>query len=109
MRRLPAFVLAAFAATAPTALHAQEAGDPLLGRRLARSECAACHAVEPGEARSPNGFAPTFMAVATTSGISAMALYAFLQTPHADMPDLVLKPDEIRNVVAYILSLQQSR
>lgn len=109
MRRLRVFVLAALAAAAPMALLAQEAGDPLLGRRLARGECAACHAVEPGEAPSPNLFAPTFTAVATTSGISAMALYAFLQTPHADMPDFVLKPDETRDVVAYILSLQKGR
>ena len=35
------------------------------------------------------------------------ALYAFLQTSHRNMPNIRLEPDEVRNVVAYILSLKR--
>jgi hypothetical protein len=37
------------------------------------------------------------------------ALYVFLRTPHRAMPDLILKADEIRDVVSYILTLKDSR
>jgi len=35
------------------------------------------------------------------------ALYAFLRTSHRNMPNIRLDPAEIRNVVAYILSLKR--
>ena len=38
-----------------------------------------------------------------------MALYAFLRTSHRTMPNLILKSDDITNVVAYLLSLEDSR
>jgi mono/diheme cytochrome c family protein len=37
---------------------------------------------------------------------TVLSLRAFLQTPHARMPDLHLTRDEIDNIAAYILSLR---
>jgi hypothetical protein len=36
-----------------------------------------------------------------------MALQAFLQTPHSQMPDLHMSGEEIDNITAYILSLRR--
>jgi hypothetical protein len=50
--------------------------------------------------------APNFADVADTPGMTAMALFAWVSTSHPTMPDIVLPPEDLRNVVAYILSLQ---
>lgn len=85
---------------------AQQIGDPQKGQAYARVACAECHSVESVQARSPNANAPAFAAVATTSGMTELALRTWLQTPHPTMPNLLLKPDERDNVIAYILSLK---
>lgn len=99
-------VAAAVLSAAPASLSAQETGDARQGLRFAREACAACHAVERRQPSSPNPQAPPFEAIANTRGMTGMALYAFLQTSHPTMPNLILEADEIANVVAYILSLK---
>jgi mono/diheme cytochrome c family protein len=93
----------------PVSLGAQEVGDPQEGSAFARQVCASCHAVEHGQALSPNPKAPTFDRIAGTPGMTQTALYVFLRTPHRAMPDLILDAHEIRNVVSYILSLKDHR
>jgi hypothetical protein len=39
--------------------------------------------------------------------MTATALHVFLTTWHPKMPNLILKPEEMRDVIAYILSLRQ--
>jgi len=75
------------------------------GRVLAQRECAACHGVTPGAPSRAAG-APNFTAVAITPGMSPLALRVALQTPHPSMPNLVLSPDELRDIAAYIMSLR---
>jgi hypothetical protein len=41
--------------------------------------------------------------------MTAMALRVALQTSHAMMPNIMLEPDELRDVIAYIVSLQSRR
>lgn len=106
MGRLCGLVVGGVLAAVPASLGAQETGDPQKGLTFAREVCAACHAVERWQPYSPNPQAPRFDAIANTRGMSGMALYAFLQTSHATMPNLILEPDEIANVVSYILSLK---
>ena len=77
------------------------------GHALARAWCASCHAVEPGELAGPVGDIPSFTAVARLPSTTVTALHAFLTTPHGDMPDIKLSPDEIGAVVNYILSLKR--
>ncbi|MBK1657543.1 hypothetical protein CKO45_04780 [Paracraurococcus ruber] len=76
------------------------------GRAVAENWCANCHLVGP-QARGPAGdAAPPFAAIAAMPGTTAMALRAFLQTPHDRMPDYRLSQAELDGVVAYILGLQ---
>lgn len=85
---------------------AQESGDARAGRAFARGTCATCHAVQKGETNSVNAEAPPFEAVAAVPGISAIALRAVLTSPHHRMPNIVLAPADMADVVAYILSLK---
>jgi mono/diheme cytochrome c family protein len=91
---------------APSQMWAQEIGEPAKGLLLAQQVCAECHAIDKRQASSPNAAAPRFEAIANVSGMSPLALTVVLQTPHRSMPNLILDPDELRNIVAYILSLK---
>lgn len=106
MRTAFAIVLLSVALTQPLA--AQATGEPDRGLRVARELCATCHAVAKGDARSPRTDAPNFSAIAAVPGMTGMALNAALQTAHRErtMPHLMLPPEDLADVVAYILSLK---
>lgn len=106
MRQIPAAAFLAIAIALPTAADALEAGNKSKGLDLALRVCANCHAVAAGETVSPVSVAPSFEDVADTPGMTGMALSALLRTPHRTMPDLILSPNEISDVTAHILSLQ---
>lgn len=89
-----------------TAALAQTAGDPAAGRRLAEAQCSACHAIGPGRSGPEIGNAPAFADVARKPSTTALALQVFLRTPHAQMPNIVLTPAQLDDVVAHILSLR---
>ena len=74
--------------------------------RHARRVCAECHAVLPSETTSPNAKAPTFKAVANTPGMTATALTAWFRTSHPTMPNLIIDPDDMDDLIAYILTLR---
>ena len=88
-------------------LQAQELSEWQRGRLLARQVCAECHAVGRNQFRSRNALAPSFTAIATTPGMTAMALNAFLHTSHQAMPNLILSDDQMKGITAYILSLKR--
>jgi len=85
---------------------AQEIGQASRGLALAQRLCAECHAVQKEYARSPNANAPRFQAIASTPGMTAIALSAALNTSHHSMPNILLGPDEQSDIIAYILSLK---
>ena len=87
-------------------LSAQEIGDIPNGRNIATTVCAACHMVGKGEFLSPADGAPAFARIAATPGMTSIALSAALLTSHRQMPNIILQPDERRDVIAYILSLK---
>jgi cytochrome c len=89
-----------------TAGHAQDDGDVRRGQALAQRVCAQCHAVRKSQIDSPNPDAPTFPVIAQVPGMTALALTVALQNSHNLMPDLVIEPQERRDVIAYILSLR---
>ena len=76
------------------------------GAAYAKKVCAACHAVLPQEQASPLPQATTFQSVADTPGMTELALTVWLQSSHPTMPNIILAPDDMRNVVAYIRSLE---
>jgi mono/diheme cytochrome c family protein len=103
MPRAGIVIAATFLAAMPT--HAQELGDPQLGHEFAGEVCAICHGIEAGETVSPLDDAPTFERIATEPGMTGTALAVLLRTPHVSMPDLILAPGDMENVIAYILTL----
>jgi mono/diheme cytochrome c family protein len=84
---------------------AQDRGDVKRGSQLALGTCAVCHSVGKG-GRSTNPSAPPFRTIAETEGMSEMALSVALQTPHHEMPNIMLDPQERADVIAYIMSLR---
>ncbi len=86
---------------------AQDDGDVAAGRHLADTWCSSCHVVDPTLQRGTDNGAPAFTAIAGVTSTTPLALRAFLQTPHAQMPDLHLSRDEIDDLTAYILSLRR--
>jgi mono/diheme cytochrome c family protein len=90
----------------PATSAAQELGSAGLGQAYAERVCAECHDVEAGGEISPNPDAPSFQSVADTPGMSPRALTVWMQTSHPTMPDLILKPDDMDNVIAYIMGLR---
>jgi mono/diheme cytochrome c family protein len=99
-------LLMAFALSLATgAALAQPFGDPAAGRRLAETHCSSCHAIGPGGSGRIVPGVPAFADVAAMASTTQLALQAFLRQPHPPMPDIVLKPGEMDDVIAYILSL----
>jgi mono/diheme cytochrome c family protein len=78
------------------------------GQTLSERWCSQCHAVKPNQA-SANPAAPKFADLAAESSITEYSLRAFLRTPHETMPNITLKPDDMDDIVSYILSLKSRR
>lgn len=99
--------MAAILALSAVSAHAQD-GNIAAGHAFAREACNACHMLE-AKQKKPRRIVigPAFRDIANTRGITATALRVFLTTSHPTMPNLILTPDEITDVIAYILSLRR--
>jgi mono/diheme cytochrome c family protein len=78
--------------------------DARSGQIIAERWCSACHLVGPDQALATDGVA-TFAEVARREDVTVAGLRAFLASPHPAMPDMALTRNEIRDLVAYIESL----
>ena len=105
---IPAFLLVTSMIVSATA-HAAQIGSAEQGSAIARERCAECHLTIKENGRSPNEKAPTFARIANIPGMTAAALRAALNTSHSTMPNLVIKDDDADSIIAYILSLRDSR
>jgi mono/diheme cytochrome c family protein len=81
-------------------------GDPQAGAELASRLCAGCHDIGPGRSLMRISVAPAFQAIADRPITTSIGLRVFLWTPHADMPDIMLTPEQVDGLASYILSLQ---
>lgn len=104
MHRLIILALATFAATPAT--QAQTVGDAAAGREIARIWCVNCHVIDNSQSQVRDGV-PSFPAIARMPSTTALSLQAFLQTPHARMPNFQLTRTQIDDAAAYILSLRR--
>jgi mono/diheme cytochrome c family protein len=96
---------AAFVLTSATAVvAAEQEGDPQAGFEYAHPYCATCHGIS--EEKSPLPQAPRFRHVADTTGMTATALQVWMQTSHPTMPNIIVEPKDMRDIIAYILSLK---
>jgi hypothetical protein len=69
---------------------------------LAEQRCSQCHGVKRGE-KSPDAAVPSFSDVADEPSLTEYTLRVFLKTPHPTMPNLIIKPDEMDDIVSYIV------
>ena len=84
-------------------------GNPGRGLALAQEVCGSCHAIRPEQPSSPEPHAPPFAKIAKVPGMTAAALTVVLRTSHRQMPNLLLSPEDQRNVIAYILTLSSAK
>lgn len=80
--------------------------DPSVGRHLAQTTCAACHQI--GSAESPQTakpVAPSFQDISRMPSTNELAIKVFLRSSHPTMPNIILSPEEIDSVAAYIVGL----
>jgi mono/diheme cytochrome c family protein len=87
-------------------LHAQST-DRVEGWRVAATLCSSCHVIGPSSPGPSSDAVPSFAAVARRPSTTAMSLRVFLQTPHANMPDIQLSRAEMDAIVAYIVGLDR--
>ncbi len=78
------------------------------GRELSKRFCINCHVVVPGAGISSTQSAPSFQAIAKHPEQSMERLAGTIIIPHPDMPAVSLTRYEIRDIVAYIMSLKPS-
>jgi mono/diheme cytochrome c family protein len=91
----------------PAAARAQEQGEAKQGLIYAKRVCAECHRVVPEGGLSPNPLAKSFKIIANRSGMSAMAIGVWMQSNHENMPHIVPAPEELNDVITYIVSLKE--
>ncbi len=93
---------------------AEEPAAVAAGRDVALKICANCHLVAEGQPKAPilEPPAPSFRAIARRADATDASLRTFLSEPHGTsrqksaMPPFLLAPAQIREVVAYLLSLR---
>jgi len=90
-------------------------GDIAAGRDLALLACTGCHVVAPNQPFKPlyagPPFPPDFKDVANRPNVTASSLQQHLDTlpsvpENSHMPNLLLSSEEVRDVVAFIVSLR---
>jgi mono/diheme cytochrome c family protein len=83
-----------------------QAVDPSVGRHLAETTCNACH--QNGSAAAPQSakpVAPSFLDISRMPSTNELAIKVFLRSSHPTMPNIILSPEEIDSVAAYIVGL----
>lgn len=96
-----AFLLAA---SASLMAEPQEMGDPQEGFEYAKEVCANCHAIL-SNGTSPVREAPTFDEIAKQSQRSAATIIERIEATHPSMPNIPMERDELNDLAAYILGL----
>jgi mono/diheme cytochrome c family protein len=81
------------------------APDAPKGHELAARLCSVCHAVTPGSA-SGRPDVPSFAVIAKLPNLTPERLVGAIILPHPPMPGVPLTTAEIRDIVAYIMSLR---
>jgi mono/diheme cytochrome c family protein len=84
---------------------ASSSADLVAGQLLAQKWCVQCHGIR-ADRLGPNLSAPTFPELAAQPSITEYSLRALLRAPHETMPQITFTPDEMEDIVGYILSLK---
>ncbi len=104
--RRAAMITVIVLAALPFRVAAQETGDPVEGRHLAGMFCSNCHVIAPTKQTVGSNHVPTFSAVANRPSTTPDTLRKSLLRPHPQISNMQATPEELRNLIAYILSLR---
>ncbi|MBY0509375.1 MAG: c-type cytochrome, partial [Rhodospirillaceae bacterium] len=103
--RLAGLLNAALAAQPASRVTSPVAGNVARGRAIAEAKCVVCHIIGGGVGEGPAyTTAPDFATVANTRNMSPIVLRSFLTGPHPTMPRLSLNEEQVRDIIAYIMS-----
>ena len=81
-------------------------GAAMRGRAYATQMCGSCHGVNAGDQTSPAEKATTFAKIAATPGMTGTAITAWMHSDHPTMPMLIVRPEHLDAIIAYIVSLK---
>ena len=81
-------------------------GDPHAGAKFAQRVCATCHIVGGDWPANPRSPVPAFEEIAREPSVTPLGLRVFLNSPHRNMPNLILSEKEADDVIAYIMGLR---
>jgi mono/diheme cytochrome c family protein len=106
-----AAALAATPAPAGPMARPTTASDVAAGRDRALLICAVCHVVAPDQQITPvlQPPAPDFHGIVNRPSTTADSLHDFLMTPHGKMPDPMLMDQQVKELVAYMMTLRDHR
>jgi cytochrome c len=79
------------------------------GRELSQRLCVNCHAVEARPTGPVRVDVPTFAAIAARPDITAEKIAGAIIIPHPAMPGVQLTVPEIRDIIAYVMSLKSPK
>ncbi len=97
------------AATVLSSAAGAQTADPSLGRAIAEKTCSFCHQIAPGAAsQNPDSKAPSFVDIARMPSTNERSINVFLRSSHRNMPNIMLTPDEIDSLAAYIVGLSKN-
>jgi mono/diheme cytochrome c family protein len=80
--------------------------DAKRGHALAARLCAQCHRVDGPSTSAVLADVSSFAAIAARPNVNAEQLAGRIIIPHPEMPGVQLTTHEIRDIIAYILSLK---
>lgn len=113
---VPMVLLAALAACQPS-VNAQGVtlveptdGNPASGMDVADRNCSLCHAIA-RDGASPHPRAPAFRTLSSRYPLDALseALAEGIVVGHTGMPQIQLEPQEIKDLIAYLETIQAPR
>jgi mono/diheme cytochrome c family protein len=108
MRTIACLSMAACITLAVGSAAAQSvSGDAQRGRELAERVCSNCHNVRSGPPATLSTDVASFQSIANRPGVTAEMLAGRIIVPHPAMPGVQLSVRELRDVIAYILSLKK--
>jgi mono/diheme cytochrome c family protein len=115
MRTVVTLGLALWVGFCPASAQPEAKGEIQNGHRIAATICAVCHVGAPDQAYQPimKPPAPSFESIAQRQGVNAESLRQFITTTHRGldtpkgMPDPELMDYQVKEVIAYILSLRK--
>lgn len=86
---------------------AQAPGSAQRGYVLATRLCVNCHLIDGRASDTVKTDVPSFATIANRAGATAEHLTGKIIVPHAAMPGVALTVEEVREIVAYILTLKR--